>query len=253
MNALQHSLHITFQLGLLRHQPPPPMDFCDHRLVFETTHQRIRLCTVRVVGFEHVQVRGVVVRTALLFDRWLNVQSLSIQVWVVLDAGEDKWVVGHYDLDVVGLLGMSLQVRDQEVNSSRSFIPYEPNRHNVWPVFGWGVVGRCGWDFTEFPGFVVAHGGPIGVTERGRLVANWYGKMELGVGNRSIWNIARSRACTDGRLGFKEVEVETSGGWGAWDADRGATIELVSIDGRVELIDVDGTSGTSGQGISFGG
>src|SRR6266404_8744581 len=189
MNALQHSLHITFQLGLLRHQPPPPMDFCDHRLVFETTHQRIRLCTVRVVGFEHVQVRGVVVRTALLFDRWLNVQSLSIQVWVVLDAGEDKWVVGHYDLDVVGLLGPSLQVRDREVNSSRSFIPYEPNRHNVWPVLGWGVVGRGGGDVAESPGLVVVHGGAIGVAEWGCLITNQYGKSEYGVGNGPVWNI----------------------------------------------------------------
>src|SRR6266404_7310558 len=211
MNALQHSLHITFQLGLLRHQPPPPMDFCDHRLVFETTHQRIRLCTVRVVGFEHVQVRGVVVRTALLFDRWLNVQSLSIQVWVVLDDGQDKWVVGHYDLDVVGLLGLSLQVSDREVNSSRSFVLYEPNRHNVWLVFGWGVVGRGGGDITESPGLVMVHGGTIGMAERRGLVADGDGQAKLGVGNGSVWNITQISVGTDGSVAFDEVEVVMGG------------------------------------------
>src|SRR6266404_9617006 len=152
-------------------------------------HQRIRLCMVGVVGFEDMEVRGVVTGSACLHGTRHDVQSLPIQVWVVLDDGKDEGVVGHYDLYVVGLLGPSLQVGDREVNSSRSFVPYEPNRHNVWPVLGWGVVGRGGGDVAESPGLVVVHGGAIGVAEWGCLITNQYGKSEYGVGNGPVWNI----------------------------------------------------------------
>ncbi len=144
---------------------------------------------MRVVSFKHEQVGGVVARLTFCHGAGRDVQGLTVQVQVVLHDGEDEGVISHDDLDVVRLLGPSLQVSDREVNSSRSFVPYEPNRHNVRPVFGWGVVGRHRGDSSELPGLVVVHDGPIGMAERGCLVANWNGKAELGVGNRSVWNI----------------------------------------------------------------
>src|SRR6266404_2642827 len=54
MDALQDSLHVLFQLGPLRHQPPPAMYFGDGRRVFETTYQGVRLCTMGIVHPEQV-------------------------------------------------------------------------------------------------------------------------------------------------------------------------------------------------------
>ena len=139
--ALQDLLHVTLQFGPLRHQPPPAVNLGDGRLVLETTYQHIHLCTMGVIHPEHVQVGGVVVRALCRHSAGFDMKGLPIQVRVVLNNGQDEGVVSHYDLDVVGLLGVSLQVCDWEVNSSRSFVPYEPRRHNVRPVFGWGVVG----------------------------------------------------------------------------------------------------------------
>src|SRR6266404_6232608 len=202
------------------------MDLRDRRLVLKATYQFIRGRTMGVVRLEDEEVGGVVARTLRFVGMGLDVQSLAVEVWVVLDDGEDKGVVGHYDLDVVGLLGVSLQVRDREVNSSKSFVLYKPRRHNVRPVFGWGVVGQCRGDPSELPGLSVAHGGPIGVTERGRFIANWYGKAELGVGNGSVWNITRMSVGTDGRTTLKEVEVVTGRG-GTGDGDGGSSANNV--------------------------
>src|SRR6266404_2217269 len=116
------------------------MDLRDRRLVLKATYQFIRGRTMGVVRLEDEEVGGVVARTLRFVGAGLDVQSLAVQVWVVLDDGEDKGVVGHHDLDVVGLLGPALEVCDREVNSSRSFVPYEPSRHNVRPVFGRGMV-----------------------------------------------------------------------------------------------------------------
>ena len=184
----------------------------------------------------------------------LDVQSLAIEVGVVLDDGEDKGVVGHYDLDIVGLLGPSLQVSDREVNSSRSFVPYEPNRHNVRPVFGWGVVGRGGGDVTEPPGLMMVHGGAIGMAKWGGLVANGNGKAELGVGDGSVWNIVRISAGTDGSVTLDVVEV-VMGRRGPRNRGCGLTAASASnVWGVIFVsVDVDGAPGTSRRGISFGG
>jgi len=147
-----------------------------------------------------------------------------------------------------------LQVRDWEVNSSKSFVLYEPRRHNVWPVFGWGVVGRRCGDSTELPGLGVTHDGPIRVTERGCFAADWYGKVELGVGNGSVWNIARMSVGTDGSTILEEVEVVARGG-GAGTGDGGSAFEIANNFWGVIFVavDVDGTSSTSRRGISIGG
>src|SRR6266404_4321537 len=200
VDALQYPLHVALQLSPLRHQPPPAMNLRDRRLIFETTHQLIRCRAVGVVRLEDSEVGGVVARTLRLFGAGLDVQSLAVQVGVVLDDGKDEGVVGHYDLDVVGLLGMALEVCDREVNSSRSFVLYEPSRHNVWPVFGWGVVGRGGGDNSVLPGPAVVHCGAVCMAEWGRLFADRDGKAEAGVGNGSVRNTARISAGTDGSV-----------------------------------------------------
>ena len=71
------------------------------------------------------------------------------------------------------------------------------------------------------------------MAERGRLVANWYGKVELGMGNGSIWNIARMRSRTDGRTTLEEVEVvAATGRWGVVDISRGFVVESININGK---------------------
>src|SRR6266404_1123315 len=153
VDTLQYSLHVALQLGPFRHQPPPAMNLRNRRLVFETTHQLVRCCAMGVVRLEEDEVRGVVARALRFVDAGFDVQGLAVEVWVVLDDGKDEWVVGHHDLDIVRLLGPAFEICDREVNSSRSFVPYEPSRHNVRPVFGWGVVGRGGSDgVSELPG-----------------------------------------------------------------------------------------------------
>src|SRR6266404_7708541 len=190
VDTLQYSLHVALQFGPFRHQPPPAMNFRNRRLIVETTHQLVRCCAMGVVHPEKVQVAGVV-PWALGFERARrDVQSLPVQIRVVLDNSQDERVIGHDDLYVIGLLGQSLSVRDREVNSSRSFVPYEPRRHNVRPVLGWGVVGRRGGDSSELPGLGMTHGGPIGVAERRGLVADGYGEVELGMGDGSVGNMA---------------------------------------------------------------
>src|SRR6266404_3349261 len=164
VDALQHPLHVALQLGPLRHQPPPAMNLRDCRLILKTTHQLIRCCAVGVVRFEDGEVGGVVARTLRFVGAGLDVQSLAVEIRVVPHNGQDEGVVGHYDLDVVGLLGLAFEVGDREVNSARSFVPYERSRHNVRPVFGWGVVGRGGSSgVPELPGAAVVHGGAVGV------------------------------------------------------------------------------------------
>ena len=99
----------------------------------------------------------------------------------------------------------------------------------------------------------MVHGGAIGVAERGCFIPDWNGEMELGVGDGSAWKIARMRSRTDRRATLEEVEVEASGaGWGVVYACGGFVVESVNINWRLEHVDVDGTCGTSGRGISFG-
>ena len=145
-----------------------------------------------------------------------------------------------------------MEVRDREVNSSRSFVLYEPSRHNVRHVFGWGVVGRSGGDSPELPGLAVVHGGAIGMAERGRFFADWYGEAEAGVGDGSVWNIARISAGTDGSVTLDEIEV-VMGRRGSWDGGWGsAAASANNIWGVIFVpVDVDGASGTSCWGISF--
>jgi len=101
---------------------------------------------------------------------------LSIQVGATLDDSEDKRIVGPDYLDVVRLVDDAIGVGDRKVNSPRSLVSYEPGQDNVWVVEGWGVV------FVPFPDFVVLHKGAIGMAERGHLMVNAYGKVELGMG-----------------------------------------------------------------------
>ncbi len=54
-------------------------------------------------------------------------------------------------------------------------------------------------------------------------------------------------------VGVVEVEGPITGQWGAIDVDGGLAVELVNINGGVECVDVDGTGGAPGWGISFGG
>ena len=100
-------------------------------------------------------------------------QGLSVQIRVILDDGQYKWVVSHYNLNIIRLSGDSLEVSDGEVDPPCSLVLHEPNWHNIWLVVGWGIVRRGGGDITEPPDFVMAHGGAIGMAERGGLVANW--------------------------------------------------------------------------------
>src|SRR6266404_2000841 len=101
VDALQNSLHIALQLGPLRHQPPPSVHLRGRRLILETTHQLIRCHAVGVVRLEDGEVGGVVARALHFVGAGLDVQGLAVQIGVVLDDGEDKGVVGHYDLNVV--------------------------------------------------------------------------------------------------------------------------------------------------------
>src|SRR6267378_4068855 len=55
VDALQNSLHIAFQLGPFRHQPPPSMHLRNRRLILETTHQLIRCRTMGVVRLEDAE------------------------------------------------------------------------------------------------------------------------------------------------------------------------------------------------------
>src|SRR6266404_2526506 len=73
VDTLQHALHVVLQLGPLRHQPSPAMNFRDRRLVLETTYQLIRCRAVGAVRLEDGEVRGVVVRTLLLDSAGLDV------------------------------------------------------------------------------------------------------------------------------------------------------------------------------------
>jgi len=98
-----------------------------------------------------------------------------------------------------------------------------PTGTNVWPVFGWGVVGRGGGDVTEPPGLVVVHGGAVGMAEWGVSLPDGDGKAELGVGDGSIWNIAQSSAGTDGSVTLDEVEVVNG-----WTRTRGQRLRTGS-------------------------
>src|SRR6266404_1849354 len=231
------------------------MNLRDRRLIFEATHQLIRCRAVGVVCLEDGEVGGVVARTLRLVGAGLDVQSLAVEVWVVLDDGEDEGVIGHYDLDIVWLLGPALEICDREVNSSRSFVPYEPNRHNVRPVLGWGVVGRGGGNgVSELPGVAMVHGGAISVAEWGHLFADWDGEAEAGVGNGSVRNIARISAGTDGSVTLNEVEVEV-GGRRPRDGGGGSAAAIANNCCGVIFVsvDVDGAICAPGRGISFGG
>src|SRR6266404_8586819 len=145
-----------------------------------------------MICFEHVEVGGVVPGMVRCHQTGSDVKSLSIQIRAAFDNGQDEWVIGHGDLDVVGLVDDSSRVGDREVNSAWPCVSYEPGRNNVWPVLGWGVIRRGGGSLTLAPDLVVLHEGSIGIAERGRLVVNSYGEVELGMGNRPkrrIWRI----------------------------------------------------------------
>ena len=129
-------------------------------------------------------------RTLRRHELWRNVEGLTIEVRIVLNYSKDKWAVGHHNLYIVRLAGDSLEVSDWEIDPFSSLVPHEPDWDNVCLVVGWGVVGRGGGDFLHSPNLAMAHGGPIGMAERGCLVANWYSELELGVGNGSGQNIS---------------------------------------------------------------
>src|SRR6266404_4170987 len=230
------------------------MDLRDCQLILETTHQVIRCRTVGVVRLKDREVGGVVARTLCFVGAGFDVQRLAVEVGVVLDNGEDERVIGHYDLDVVGLLGPAFEICDGEINSSRSFVPYEPSRHNVRPVFGWGVVGRGRNDFPELPSLAVVHGGAICVAEWGCFVANRDGETKAGVGNGSVVNVARRSLATDGSVTLDKIEF-VCGIRGCWDGGGGMVAAMAKNVRGVILVSVsvDGAAGASGRGISFGG
>src|SRR6266404_3834969 len=167
VDTLQHSLHVPLQLRSLCHQLPPPMYLRNCRLIFKTTHQFICLGAVTIVCLELQKVRRVVTRAECRHSPGLDLEGLPVQIWTVFDNGQYERVVHHYNLNIVRLAGDSLSVSDGEVDVAGSFIPHEPNRHNIWPVVGCGVVGSGCRDFSESPDLAVAHGGAIGVTKRG--------------------------------------------------------------------------------------
>jgi len=121
-----------------------------------------------------------------------DVESLSIEIWATLDDGQDKRVIGHGNLDVVGLVDDSPGVGNREMDSTWPRVSYKPSWNNVWPILRWGVIRRGGGGLSSFPDLVVFHECPIGIAERGHLVVNSYGEAELGVGKRPkrrIWRI----------------------------------------------------------------
>src|SRR6266404_5372783 len=152
-------------------------------------YQGVRLGALWVIHFEYGKVGGVVARMVFHHKVGLDVERLPVEVQIVLDNCQDEGVVGHHNLNIVRLSGESLEVSNWEVDPPGSFVPHEPNRHNIQLVVGWGVVGGCSGDFSEAPDLAMSHGGAIGMAERGRLVANWYGQSELGMGNWSIQNV----------------------------------------------------------------
>src|SRR6266404_5440522 len=107
------------------------MYLCNHRLVFEATYQFICLCVVTVVGFEHQEVRGVVVRAEGHHGSWRDVEGLSVQIWTVFDDSQHKGVICHHHLNIVRLVGDSVAVSDGEIDAPDSLIPHEPNWHNI--------------------------------------------------------------------------------------------------------------------------
>jgi len=97
---------------------------------------------------------------------------------------------------------------------------YEPSRHNVRPVLGWGVVRRGGGDGSELPGLAWCIVGPSAMAEGGvsspTVMAN--GGREWAMG--SVWNIVANELVTDGSVTLDEIEVimvdETHGRrWGS--------------------------------------
>ncbi|SRR6266404_1159986 len=143
-----------------------------------------------MVGFEQVEVRRVVMGTTRSHQAGSDVESLTIQIWAALDDCEHEWVVSHGDLDVVWLVNDSLRVGDREVNAAWPCVLYKPGRNNVWPVLGWGIIRRGGGILMPLPDLMVLHECPISMAERGHLVVNSYGEVELGMGkrpNRRIW------------------------------------------------------------------
>src|SRR6266404_4984485 len=89
------------------------------------------------------------------------------------------------------------------------------------------------------------------MTERGCLVANWNGKLKLGVCNGPSWNISRIQSHRHWRCGVGVVKVKgprrTIGG-------LSGILILVDFNGgfAVKLINVNGGGLTSGWGITFG-
>jgi len=101
----------------------------------------------------------------------------------------------------------------------------------------------------------VVFGTAIGIAERGRLIANWYGKAELSMCDGAVWNMAQMRLATGRRQGVGVIEVEAPAGdgQGIVTVAGGFVVKLVSIRGHLEPVDIDGTGGAPGWGISFSG
>src|SRR5882762_5568163 len=118
-------------------------------------YQRIHLRTMRIVSFEHVEIGGVITGAAFCHGPRRDLEGLTVQIRIVPYDGQDKRVVCHHNLNIVRLAGGSLLVSNGEVNLFGSLVPHEPNQHNVWPVAGWGVVGRHGGDIMESPDLTV--------------------------------------------------------------------------------------------------
>src|SRR6266404_6261501 len=91
------------------------------------------------------------------------------------------------------------------------------------------------------------------MAERGRFIADRYGKAEAGVGDGSVWNTVRMSVGTDGRVTLDEIEV-IMGRRGPMDGGGGsAATSANNVWGVIFVpVDVDGAASASRRGISFG-
>src|SRR6266404_514312 len=132
--TLQNVLHVTLQLGLFCLQPPVTVDLGYGRLIIQTMYCRIYGRVFLMIRLEHVEVGGVVTGVVHCHQAGSDVESLSVQIWATFDDGQDERIIGHDDLDVVRLVGVSSRVGDREMNSTWPHVSYEPSQNNVWPV-----------------------------------------------------------------------------------------------------------------------
>ncbi len=135
---------------------------------------------------------------------------------IPLDDGQHKGVVGHDEVDVVGMLGDSIGVCDGEWDEIKSLILYESR----WDIQCKDVAG----DSVLTSDFIRLDGGTVSMATKGGFISLWHGEAELGVGNwpnRNIWQIRSSGA---GR--WRALEgVDIDGGF------RTSWFQSVNVDG----------------------